>query len=264
VVIEINVIELTERYAKFIISGLTPASANALRRCMINEVPRMAIDEVNFYENTSVLFDEQLALRLGLIPLRADPGLYVLEDECTCEDGCSLCQSTASISAEGPIKIYSSDLVMGDENISVADDNILIVDLKDGQKLLLNAIIKLGTGEMHAKWQNAVVCGYKNIPHVSITDCNDCGRCVDVCPRDVFKCVDGRVMIGDDINCSCCNLCVEACELDGIVIEEDPEAFLFKLETDGGMTASALIVYAVRMLRDKAVRLKSVLERFSH
>jgi DNA-directed RNA polymerase subunit D len=65
VVIEVKVIDLAERYAKFTISGMTPASANALRRCMINEIPRMAIDEVNFYENTSVLFDEQLALRAG-------------------------------------------------------------------------------------------------------------------------------------------------------------------------------------------------------
>ncbi len=263
--IEFNLIDLTERSAKFVLSGLVPASANALRRFMINEVPRMTIDEVNFYENTSVLFDEQLALRLGLIPLRADPTLYVMESECTCEGGCTLCQSSVTISAEGPMMVRSSDLLIGDENISVADDGIPIVDLKEGQKLLVSAIIKLGIGEQHAKWQNAVVCGYKNVPHVSITEqCNDCGECVAACPREIFKCVDGRVMIGDDLNCSCCNLCVEVCEVDGVIIEEDPGAFLFTLETDGGMTASATILYAVHMLRDKAVKLKSVLEDLDH
>jgi len=228
---------------------------------MVNKIPRVAIDEVNFYENTSVLFDEQLALRLGLIPLRADPSLYVMEDECECDGGCSLCQSTASISGEGPMIVHSSDLVMGDENISVTEDRIPIVDLKDGQKLLLNAVIKLGRGEVHAKWQNAVVCGYKNVPHVTINEnCDDCGNCLNVCPRNIFTWVNERVMIGDDLDCSYCNLCIEACEHDGIKIEEDADAFLFTLETDGGMSASAMIQYAVQMLKDKAIRLKSVLE----
>lgn len=259
--IEFKLIDLGERSAKFIISGLTYASANALRRTMINEIPRMAIDEVNFYENTSVLFDEQLALRLGLVPLKADPSMYVMEDECECEGGCSLCQATASISGEGPRMIYSSDLVMGDENISVAEERIPIVDLKKGQKLLLNAVIKLGTGEVHAKWQNAVVCGYKNVPHVAINEnCDDCGKCVEVCPRNIFTWVNDRVMIGDDMDCSYCKLCLEACERNGIEIEEDADAFLFTLETDGGMSASATIQYAVQMLKDKAIRLKSLLE----
>lgn len=262
--IEVKVIDLGERKAKFILSGVTPAFANALRRCMINEIPRLAIDEVHFYENTSILFDEQIALRLALIPLKADPTGYVMEDECTCEDGCALCQTTATISAEGPKMVYSSDLIMGDENISVADDRIPIVDLKEGQKLLLNAIIRLGTGEMHAKWQSAVVCGYKNVPHVSITDCNDCARCVSICPRDVFRLVDGRVMIGDDINCSYCKLCLDVCELQGIVIEEEPDAFLFTLETDGGMSASMTIAYAIHLLKERAIRLKSALESLAH
>lgn len=53
--------------------GISPAIANAYRRIMIAEVPSMAIEHCFIYNNTSVIQDEVLAHRMGLIPLRADP-----------------------------------------------------------------------------------------------------------------------------------------------------------------------------------------------
>jgi DNA-directed RNA polymerase subunit D len=60
----------------FVLQGATPAFANALRRIMISEVPAMAIESVDFHENDSVLFDEVIAHRLGLIPLSFEPGKF--------------------------------------------------------------------------------------------------------------------------------------------------------------------------------------------
>ncbi|MEM2979526.1 MAG: DNA-directed RNA polymerase subunit D, partial [Methanomassiliicoccales archaeon] len=70
---EIKILELTETKAKFILSGANPEVANALRRCLISEIPKMAIDTVEFhlgpimdeegneYESVSPLFDEIIA-----------------------------------------------------------------------------------------------------------------------------------------------------------------------------------------------------------
>jgi DNA-directed RNA polymerase subunit D len=57
---------------RFILSGCTPAFANSFRREMIGGVAKLAIEDVKIYDNTSALFDEMLAHRLGLIPLRTE------------------------------------------------------------------------------------------------------------------------------------------------------------------------------------------------
>lgn len=66
---KINVTELNEERIKFVLYDCDLSVANALRRIMLAEVPTIAIDLVEFESNTSVLFDEFLAHRLGLIPL---------------------------------------------------------------------------------------------------------------------------------------------------------------------------------------------------
>lgn len=57
---------------EFDLIGVTPAVANAFRRLMISEVPSMAIEKVYIYNNTSIIQDEILAHRLGLIPLKGE------------------------------------------------------------------------------------------------------------------------------------------------------------------------------------------------
>ena len=66
---EIEILDLKTHSIKFKLSKCDLSVANALRRTMISQVPTMAIDLVMIQENTSVLHDEFLAHRLGLIPL---------------------------------------------------------------------------------------------------------------------------------------------------------------------------------------------------
>jgi len=131
---------------KFTLKG--PISfSNAIRRIMISEVPTYAIENVYVYENTSAMYDELLAHRLGLIPIKGKP---VMSDEVI----------TFSLIKEGPCTVYSRDLEA--ENGEVAFDNVPIVKLKEGQSIKLECEAHVGIGKDHAKWQPCNVV-YKQI-----------------------------------------------------------------------------------------------------
>jgi DNA-directed RNA polymerase subunit D len=260
---DIDILELSERKARFILSGVSVSFANALRRAILAEVPVMAIDEINIYDNTSVLFDEQLSLRMGLIPLKADTKNFSLPEECTCEGkGCPTCQVSMTLSAEGPKVVYSGDIVSSDPGVCPADATIPIVELKDKHKVVLEAIAKLGTYRKHAKWQVGIVSGYKNVPILTFKECDLCGECVRVCPRDILKIEGEKVKIADNdiIECSLCKLCEEACEMDAISVDYDPESFVMMFETSGGITAAELAVEAANSIKARAQKMEEILD----
>jgi DNA-directed RNA polymerase II subunit RPB3 len=92
---EIKIIELSKYTIKFELYNTDLSVANSLRRIMIAEVPTMAIDIVEFKENTSALHDEYIAHRLGLIPLVShDIDQYQMNDACTCQSMCNRCSVT--------------------------------------------------------------------------------------------------------------------------------------------------------------------------
>lgn len=258
---DIDVLELSDRNARFILSGVTPAFANAIRRSILAEVPVMAIDDVNIYDNTSVLFDEMLVLRLAMIPIKTDLESYVLPGECTCAGvGCPRCQLSMKLSAEGPKMVYSRDLVSADPKVVPVDENIPIVELKGRQKLIIEAIARLGLGRDHARWQAGVACGYKNVPKIVVSNCDGCGSCVSECPKGLLKLSGNKVTATDELSCVQCKLCEEACEIHGIEVRDEPDSFVFTFETSGSLSAKELVLKAVESIERRA---DSVMEALS-
>lgn len=75
----IEVQKLSEEEVVFDIKGYDVSFANAIRRILLAEVPTMAIENIELYNNTSVMHDEFLGLRLGLIPIKVDAKLFELQ-----------------------------------------------------------------------------------------------------------------------------------------------------------------------------------------
>src|SRR3989338_10605694 len=69
---KIKILEKTGNKLVFVLDGSTPAFANSLRRVMMSEIPVLAIDSIKVLDNNSILFDEVVSHRLGLIPLDFD------------------------------------------------------------------------------------------------------------------------------------------------------------------------------------------------
>ena len=100
-VVEIQILEKTDEFMRFIVSGVNVPFVNALRRIMLTEVPTMAIDEIVILENSSIINDEILAHRMGFVPIKTDLDAYSLPEDCKCESefGCNLCRANLTLEA---------------------------------------------------------------------------------------------------------------------------------------------------------------------
>ncbi len=236
---DIEVIERDERSAEFVVRGITPAFANGIRRAMIADVPTLSIDEVRMLENSSVMFDEVIGLRLGLIPLT------------TPDDYRSGETITLQLDVEGPATAYSGDLVSADEQVEPADENIPIIELKDGQRLAFEADAILGRGKEHAKHQGGVAVGYRHLQ--SVEEVGDADEYDDREPQIVRGVIeeDGELIPATEFDNDLTNRYPER----DVEIRDVENAFVFHVETDGSLSVDDLVTGAVESIQDRATEL---------
>ncbi len=160
--IDLKVIEKQDEKITIKFNNVPRHYVNALRRLSISEVPTFAIDDVVILENSSVMHDEAVAHRLGLIPLRTDLKRFNLPKECNCNStlGCTNCRVLLQLDSEAKDKtilITTSEIISEDEFVKPVNQNIPIISLAPGQKIKFEAYARLGLGKDHAKWQAATV-----------------------------------------------------------------------------------------------------------
>jgi DNA-directed RNA polymerase subunit D len=162
---EIKLMEKKPEKVVFLVRGINETLANTIRRT-IQEVPTLAIDEVEFIKNDSALYDEILAHRLGLVPLKTEKDKKLIQ-ECSCKGkGCSRCIVNFKLYAKGPCKVYTSDLK---SSLLVVYKNIPLVDLSDNQELEFNAYARLGIAKEHTKFSPGLIY-YKPFPLIKKAD----------------------------------------------------------------------------------------------
>jgi DNA-directed RNA polymerase II subunit RPB3 len=197
---DIKVKDLKTDFIHFELKNTDISMANSLRRIMIAEVPTLAIDLVEFEDNNSVLLDEIIAHRLGLIPIRSErPGgmtEWNYNHNCTCSDFCDMCSVVFNLDcsynemSKRPeyancvsIPITSRDLISEnreaqpahfsneeDANKSLSNPGIEIVKLGPGQSIKLRAIAKKGIGKEHAKWSPVSTVALKIDPIIKLNE----------------------------------------------------------------------------------------------
>lgn len=125
----------------FKVSGTGPWLTNLLRRYVLAHVPTFAIDKVTFYENDSYMFDEYIAHRIGLIPLKTPVNASKNEEV------------VFTLDVQGPKVVMSGDLRTKSKDIRPLYDNIPIIQLREGQVLRLEGVARLGEPHNHQKFQ---------------------------------------------------------------------------------------------------------------
>ncbi|WP_254764601.1 DNA-directed RNA polymerase subunit D [Natrinema marinum] len=243
---DVEFVEREDREARFLVRGVTPAFANGIRRAMVADVPTMAIDTVRFVENSSVMFDEQLALRLGLVPLTTPPVGEFGEDDTV----------TLSIDVEGPATAYSGDLVSSDDLVRPADENVPIIELKDGQRLEAEADAVLDRGKDHAKHQGGVAVGYRHLQRVAVD--GDLPEFEDQETRIIRGVIedDGELVSTSEFDHDLSN------RYPGkqVRVEDVPNAFVFHVETDGSFTVEELVTRAAETIAARATELEEAVQ----
>ena len=243
---DVEFVEREDREARFLVRGVTPAFANGIRRAMVADVPTMAIDTVRFVENSSVMFDEQLALRLGLVPLTTPPVGEFAEDDTV----------TLSIDVEGPATAYSGDLVSSDELVQPADENVPIIELKDGQRLEAEADAVLDRGKDHAKHQGGVAVGYRHLQRVEVDgDLPEFEEQERRIIRGVIE-DDGELVPTSEFDHDLSNRYPDK----QVRVEDVPNAFVFHVETDGSFTVEELVTRAAETLAARATELEDAVQ----
>jgi DNA-directed RNA polymerase subunit D len=154
--------------------------ANAIRR-YVNQIPVLAIDEVEIIKNGSALYDEVVAHRLGLVPIKTDKAI-------TSKTTGKL---KLSVKKEGPV--FSGELK---GNVDVVYDNIPITFLDKDQEIELSAETKPGKGADHVKFSPGIMF-YRNVTETTI-DKSLLEEVKKICPECNIKEKGDKITVIDD------------------------------------------------------------------
>jgi len=271
----VEIRELKENYARFILSDANPQIANALRRTLLADVPKLAIQTVEFhlgpimgedgkeYESAAPLFDEIIAHRLSMIPLPTYLDELNFRNECTCKgEGCPNCTVMYSINKKGPGMVYSGDMEpLGSEKYRVKDEFIPIVKLAPNQAMLIYATAELGTGKEHAKFQAVQAPAYKYYPEINFDykKLDVSSFDVNCCPVHILEKRQGKIVVTDVEKCTLCRACEDAAPKGAVEVRGDETKFIFQFETDLSLTAAQALLKAAEILEKKSKELVQAL-----
>jgi len=129
-------------------ANIEDSLANAIRR-YVNHIPVLAVDEVHISKNDSPLYDETVAHRVGLIPLKMEKSKKETKLK-------------LSVTKEG--MVYSGEL-KGD--VKPVYDNIPITFLNKEQEMEFEAVVKLGIGSEHSKFSPGTIY-YRNVAEITL------------------------------------------------------------------------------------------------
>ncbi|XP_026494420.1 DNA-directed RNA polymerases I and III subunit RPAC1 [Vanessa tameamea] len=290
----IVIVRMDSSEMEFDLIGIQPAFSNAFRRLMLSEVPSMAIEKVMIKNNTSIIQDEVLAHRLGLIPLKADPRLFEYRPEDATEGTefdtlefslkikCTMNKSQPkdSFRTEDLYEnhsVYSSAIkwqpignqasVHKEADIGPVHSDILISKMRPGHELDLHLVAVKGIGKDHAKFSPVATASYRLLPEITLTrevkgnEATLLQSCFS--PGVIGLDTDGKAYVRNARYDSCSrNVYRYDAIKDAVILSRIRDHFIFNVESVGAMTPNIIFVEAVKILRDKCKSLLDELNSF--
>jgi DNA-directed RNA polymerase subunit D len=238
---------------------------NTLRRAMMSDLPKLAVEDVIIYDNTSALFDEIISHRLGLIPIPTDLSILNTREECSCKgEGCPSCTVRYTLSKEGAGIVTSGDLQPEEKSWEIKEKNIPIVELYDDQRLILEVEAVLGYGREHAKWQPVQSPGYHMTNRI-VFDKENKKKVKDFVEnlpeKNVVDIKDEELVLKDPKKISWLRYHVDKEGTDFIRFEKNPDEMFFTFETDGALDAKDALAETANILENKYKEFRTLLKK---
>ncbi|KAJ4459558.1 putative DNA-directed RNA polymerases I and III subunit RPAC1 [Paratrimastix pyriformis] len=291
-----EILRLTPDEIQFDLIGIDPAIANAFRRILIAEIPTVAIETVYVENNTSVVQDEVLANRLGLIPILVNPALlqdrkpgdaptdqdtivFKLNVKCTRRPG--IPEDSANEEKFVNSSVYSGQLQwipFGDQQARFGEcpprpvhHDILIAKMRPPQAMELQCFAIRGIGKDHAKFSPVATASYRLMPRVRLAKPVEgpaAESLKEACPLGVFDIEDGHAFVKNERNCSMCRECIRSVWRDRLGAEESAKLkdavslgrikdhFIFTVESSGILSPETLFKQALEILMAKLERIE--------
>ena len=243
---DVKISDQKKEKISFTIKGTDHVLVNTLRRMILEEVPTLAIEDINCIDNTSALSDEMLALRLGLIPLVTDLKSYVLPEEAKNElDPRTFLNFKMKVT--GPKTVLASDLNSQDSKVQPVYPEMIIAKLLEKQAIELEATAILGSGKRHMKFAPGLAYFY-NTPIVKVKQ-KDAGEFKEKYPTQIFNSqgqIDPKLITSIQIIDACKNI-----NPDIIDIKEEEDSFEFNIESWGQLSIKEIITQSIKLFEGK-------------
>ena len=279
--VKIKILKEEDNKIQVLLSKTDRSFANALRRSLISDTPKMAIDSVRFqlgtkeqddeiWETTGPIPDEMVAQRLAMIPIPTVHDKFYFQDECpNCKDlveadrGCLECQMIYTCvvfgTEEGRWVIAGDMKYLGEEALEIPDEfkSIPITKLMKGQMIEFYATAIMGRGRDHTKW--SPVCGVTFHPRrIGVLNNKTKAKILwdmdlEISAKDFNK--DGKLedvdkvaILTDELNHVGEGTEESRTFKDAIYLEEVSGEFILSFETDGSMSPRTAFMRAVEEL----------------
>ena len=275
---DIEIKSKTDEELVFDIKGVDPTIVNTLRRIMIAEVPTMAIETVIINQNTSIIPDEVLAHRLGLIPILADANDFIEkkpEEDFNEQNSMKFTLNVKCFTDNnGKIinnNIFSKDLIFVPQgqqeqkfynnknkkySIGLVHDDILINKLTPGMELDLECYCVKGIGRVHAKWSPVCTAYYRLINKINILEeinGDDAEELKQLCPKGVFVInKKGNAEVGNVRDCTSCRECIRQEKFKNLIeLGKVADHYEFHIESVGMYKPESIFFRAIDVLKEK-------------
>ncbi|MBI5553298.1 MAG: DNA-directed RNA polymerase subunit D [Candidatus Diapherotrites archaeon] len=237
------------QYLELLVKGTDEAFLNAIRRTATTHVPTLAIENVSIYENSSVLFDEYIASRLGLTSLRADPKFLKKGDK-----------AVILLEEEGPKMVHAKDLKPTDPSVDVAYEDAPLLKLMEGQKIKMEMEAVAGIGQDHVKWQPANVYYRHSVTLSSKKGLSELhAKIVETNKDAILEYKDRKLVLSDPNATDLSNKIRESKEIE---MEFNDGSFLLCVEGFGHYaTEKEVLLKAAEVLKEKTKELKKELKK---